>query len=159
MRKRTLLPSLLVLVVAAPVFAQSRRDARTGPASLARRCVARTRVIADRTVHRIAVRTHRSIQLINELLAEGSVDEARAEGSVEEARQVARRCIAANDETARHGITRIRRIVTACTDNLAQLEAPDEMIHIVRHAGEAARTAIQSALDRATRAIKELLRD
>ncbi len=150
MRKRTLLPSLLVLVVAAPVFAQSRRDARTDPASLARRCVARTRVIAERTVHRIAVRTHHCIQVIDELLAEGSVDEAR---------HVARRCIAANDETARHGITRIGRIVTACTNILAELEAPEEMIHIVRRAGEAARTAIQSARNRATQAIQELLPD
>lgn len=148
MKRHTLLPSLLVLVVAAPVFAQSRRDARTDPASVARRCVARTHVIADRTVHRIAARTHRFMQTINELLAEGSVDDAR---------RAARRCIAANDETARQGIERIGRIVTACTDILVELEAPEEMIHAVQRAGEAARTAIRSARNRATQAIQELL--
>ena len=150
MRKRTLLPLLLVLVLAAPVFAQSRRDARTDPASVARRCVARTRVIAERTVHRIAVRTHHCIQVINELLAEGSMDEAR---------QAARRCIAGNDETARHGITRIGRIVTACTDILGELEAPQEMIQVVQRASEAARTAIRAARNRATQAIQEVLPD
>ncbi len=150
MNKRTLLPSLLVLVFAAPVFAQSRRDARTDPASLARRCVARTHVIADRTVHRIATRTHYCIRTINELLAEGSVDEAR---------QAARRCIAGNEETARRGATRIERLVTACTSILAELEAPEDMIHAVRRAGHAARTAIQSARTRAAHAIQELLPD
>ena len=145
MRQRTLLPSLLILVLAAPVFAQSRRDASTDPASLARRCVARTHVIADRTVHRIAARTHRCIPVINELLVEGSVDEAR---------RAARRCIAANDETARQGITRIGRIVTVCTDILAEMEASEEMIHAVQRASEAARTAIQSARNRATQAIQ-----
>lgn len=150
MKKRTLLPSLLILVLTAPVFAQSRRDVSTDPASLARRCVARTRVIADRTVHRIATRTHHCIQAINELLAEGSVDEAR---------RTAHRCIAANDETARLGTARIGRIVTACTDILVELEASEERIHAVQRAGEAARTAIRSARNRATQAIQELLRD
>lgn len=150
MMKRTLLPSLLVLVLAAPVFAQNRRDAGTGPASLARRCVARTRVIADRTVHRIAARTHRCIQAINELLADGSVDEAR---------QAARRCVAGNDETAHNGATRIGHIVATCTGILVELETPREMIHIVQRAGEAAHTAIQSARNRATQAIQELLPD
>ena len=150
MRNRTLLPSLLVLVLAAPVFAQSRRDARTDPASVARRCIARSRVIADRTVSRIAKRTHRCIRAVNELLAEGSVDEAR---------QVARRCIAANDETAHHGAARIERLVTACTDILVELGATEEMIHAVQRAGEAARTAIRSAVNRATKAIEELFAD
>ena len=150
MKRHTLLPSLLVLVVAAPVFAQSRRDARTDPASVARRCVARTHVVAERTVHRIAARTHHCIQAINELLAEGSVDEAR---------QLARRCIAGNDETARHGATRIERLVTACTDILVELEASEEMIHAVQRAGEAARAAIRSAVNRARQAIQELLPD
>ena len=150
MKKRTLLPSLLVLVLAAPVFAQSRRDARTDPASVARRCVARTRVIADRTVHRIAARTHRCVQVINDLLAEGSVDEAR---------QVARRCIGDNDETARHGAARIERLVTACTGILVDLDAPEEMIHAVQRAGEAARTAIRSAVNRAAQVIEELFSD
>ena len=150
MRKRTLLPLLLVLVLAAPVFAQSRRHARTDPASIARRCVARTRVIAERTVHRIAARTHHCIQVINELLAEGSVDEAR---------QAARRCLAGNDETARLGASRIERLVTACTDILVELEASEEMIHAVQRAGEAARTAIRSAVDRATQVIEELFAD
>ena len=150
MRNRTLLPSLLVLVLAAPVFAQSRRDARTDPASVARRCVARSHVIADRTVHRIATRTHRCIRTINELLAEGSVDEAR---------QAARRCIAANDQTAHRGAARIERLVTACTDILVELGATEEMIHAVQRAGEAARTAIRSAVNRAKNAIEELFAD
>ncbi len=150
MNRRIVLPSLLILVLAAPVFAQSRRDARTDPGSVARRCVARTHVIADRTVHRIAARTHRCIQAINELLAEGSVDEAR---------QAARRCLAGNDETARRGATRIERLVTACTDILVELGATEEMIHAVQRAGEAARTAIRSAVNRATQAIEELFAD
>ncbi len=150
MRNRTLLPSLLVLVLAAPVFAQSRRDARTDPASVARRCVARSHVIADRTVHRVASRTKYCIRTINGLLAEGSVDEAR---------QSARRCIAGNDETAMHGATRIERLVTACTDKLVELEAPENMIHAVQRAGEAARTAIRSAVNRATHAIEDLFAD
>ncbi len=150
MRNRTLLPSLLILVVAAPAFAQSRRDARTDPASVARRCVRRSHVIADRTVHVIAARTHHCIRAINGLLAEGSADEAR---------QAAHRCIAGNDETARHGATRIERLVTACTDKLVELEAPENMIHAVQRAGEAARTAIRSAVNRATNAIEELFAD
>ncbi|MCH8149605.1 MAG: hypothetical protein IH987_16730 [Planctomycetes bacterium] len=150
MRNRTLLPSLLVLVLAAPGFAQNRRDARTDPASVARRCVSRSHVIADHTVHRIAARTHRCIRVINGLLAEGSVDQAR---------QTARRCIAGNDKTARLGATRVERLVTACLGILAELEAPEELIHAVQRAGEAAHTAIRSAVNRATQAIEELLSD
>lgn len=150
MRNRTLLPSLLVFVLAAPVFAQSRRDARTDPASVARRCVARTHAIADRTVHRIAARTHRCAQAINELLAEGSIEDAR---------QAARRCLAGNDETARHGATRTVRLVAACTEMLVELNATEEMIHAVQRAGQAARNAIRSAVNRATQVIEDLFAD
>ena len=88
--------------------------------------------------------------IINELLVEGSVDEAR---------RAARRCLEGNDETARKGATRIERLVTACTGILADLEASAEMIHAVQRAGQAARTAIQSARNRATHAIQELFPD
>ncbi|MCH7992875.1 MAG: hypothetical protein IIB57_00370 [Planctomycetes bacterium] len=78
---------------------------------------------------------------------------------MDEARQVARRCIGDNDETARLGASRIERLVTACTDILVDLDAPEEMIHAVQRAGEAARTAIRSAVNRAAQVIEELFSD
>lgn len=147
MTKRVCLAATLILVLAAPAMAQRNRGDRSGPAWLARRCIATMERLADRTVHRIGHRTQYCIRTINALLEEGAEDEARA---------VARRCTHSVNTEAAYVVARIQQLARRCMARLAELGASDRMIAAVRQAGANAVEAVQSAAERATQAIRAL---
>jgi len=131
-----------------PTMGQTR-DRRPAPERVAAHCVRSIHRVTRFTKRHMAVRTHRCVRAISELLANGHPDQAA---------EVAARCTESVNAVAERGASIVRSITERCIAHLMERDdtgpliervagAADEAVGMIRDAQQAAVSRIEMALN------------